>query len=128
MVEYTQDPFKAIADPTRRAILARLVTGPIRVTKLAEPFPMSLNAVSKHIRVLEGAGLVERRVQGREHFLELRPEPLAEIYDWVAHYRKFWEARLDALETFLEEQRDAAMSPSPDGESNDTDEQEDRES
>lgn len=112
MVEYQHDPFQAIADPTRRAILARLASGPARVTDLAEPFPMSLNAVSKHIRVLERSSLVRRRVRGREHILELTPEPLAQVYDWVRHYKDFWEGRLDALERFLEATRaPAALDP-----------------
>jgi len=115
MVEYQHDTFKAIADPTRRAILTRLTTGPVRVTQLAEPFSMSLNAVSKHIKILEGAGLVERRVTGREHFLEIRPEPLEEIYDWVSHYRRFWDTRLDALEQFLAEQADLSAASQNDG-------------
>ncbi len=93
--------FAALADPTRRAILARLATGEASVTELAEPFEMSLPAVSKHLKVLERAGLVRRRVQGREHVLRLEPGPLREASRWLEHYRTFWDARLDALEAML---------------------------
>ena len=93
--------FSALADPTRRAILARLVTGECTVTELAEPFDMSLPAVSKHLRVLERAGLI---VQGRE--AQWRPcrieaGPLREVSDWAESYRHIWETRLDRLGTYL---------------------------
>ena len=91
----------ALADPTRRAILERLAAGEARVTELANPFAMSLNAVSKHIRVLERAQLVQRRRAGREHFLSLNAGPLDEIADWVAAQRAMWTARLDALTEIL---------------------------
>jgi len=91
----------ALADPTRRAILARLSTGEARVTELARPFPISLNSVSKHIRVLERARLVRRRRAGREHFLSLDPKPLDEAASWLATRRAFWTERLDALEREL---------------------------
>ena len=105
MVEY-EDPelnevFGALADPTRRAILARLSKGDARVTEIAEPFEISLAAVSKHLRVLERAGLVHRTVVGREHRCALSPRPLRAAADWVEHYRAFWETRLDALEQFI---------------------------
>lgn len=94
--------YGAIADPTRRAILAMLADGDeVNVGFLAEQFPISLNGVSKHIKVLERAGLVERTVQGREHRLRLRPEPLRDAVQWLEHYRGFWETRLDALENLL---------------------------
>lgn len=95
----------AVADPTRRAILARLAEGEARVTEIAAPFAMSLNAVSKHLRVLERAGLVHREVQGREHRLSLDSRPLAEAGAWIDRYRRFWETRLDSLERYL---RDSA--------------------
>ena len=95
--------FAALADPTRRAIVSRLARGPARVTDIAERFPMSLNAVSKHLKVLEGAGLVRRRRAGREHHLELRPAPLREIARWASRYERFWNEKLDALAAFLEE-------------------------
>lgn len=97
--------FGALADPSRRAILRELAGGERRVTELATPFPVSLNAVSKHVKVLERAGLVRRRVRGREHFIGLAPEPLREASGWIDQYRAFWEPRLDALEAFLDESR-----------------------
>lgn len=93
--------YLALADPTRRAILARLAHGEVRVSDLAEPFAMSLNAVSKHIRVLERAGLVEREVRGREHYLTVDPAPLQEASEWLQTYQQFWRQRLDRLEDFL---------------------------
>ena len=87
---------------TRRAIIALLADGEeINVGYLAERFPISLNGVSKHIKVLERAGLVERTIQGREHRLRLKPEPLRDAARWLEHYRGFWEERLDALEAIL---------------------------
>jgi DNA-binding transcriptional ArsR family regulator len=93
--------YGALADPTRRAILAILVEGEANVGSLAERFPMSLNGVSKHLKVLERAGLVERTVYGREHRLRLNAAPLREASMWLEHYRTFWDARLGALEAFL---------------------------
>lgn len=93
--------YGAIADPTRRAMLAILAAGETNVGSLAERFPISLNGVSKHIKVLERAGLVERTVHGREHRLRLNPEPLMEAAMWLEHYRSFWGNRLDALEAHL---------------------------
>ena len=91
----------AIADQTRRAILDRLTAGPTRVTDVAAQFAISLNAVSKHIKVLEQAGLVRRMQQGREHTLELDPTPLREVVQWASHYEQFWTERLDRLEAFF---------------------------
>jgi DNA-binding transcriptional ArsR family regulator len=91
----------ALADPTRRAILARLARGEARVTELAEPFPMSLNAVSKHIRVLEAARLVRRRRAGREHLLSVNPQPMDAAAAWIERQRALWSARLDRLEAIL---------------------------
>ena len=93
--------FAALSDPTRRRIVARLARGPTRVTDLAEPFAMSLNAVSKHLKVLEQAGLVHRQRRGREHHLRLRAAPLREIAQWTLRYERFWNERLDALAEFL---------------------------
>lgn len=93
--------FHALADPTRRALLRRLSRGGASVTALAEPFPTSLNAVSKHLQVLERAGLVRRSIAGRVHHCSLEPGPLAEASAWIATYRRFWEDRLDALEHYL---------------------------
>ena len=93
--------FSAVSDPTRRAILARLVDSDARVTDLARDFPISLNSTSKHIRVLEGAGLVRRTVRGREHVLSLDAAPLAEAAEWIEHYRRFWSEQLAALDAFV---------------------------
>ncbi len=95
------ETFAALANPTRRAILARLATGAANVNELAEPFDMSLPAISKHIKVLEGAGLVARRTEWREHLIEVRMEPLAEIDRWFAGLRSIWALRLEALDTLI---------------------------
>lgn len=93
----------ALADPTRRAILQRLMEGETRVTELAQPFAISLNSVSKHIQVLERARLVRRRRAGREHLLSFNPEPLDEAAAWIAAQQTFWTARLEALDALLQE-------------------------
>ncbi len=98
--------FHALSDPTRRAILSRLARGPALVTELAEPFATSLPAVSKHLRVLEAAGLMTRTIKGREHHCALQPDPLRDAASWIAHYRRFWDDRLQALESFLEKTHD----------------------
>jgi DNA-binding transcriptional ArsR family regulator len=91
----------ALADPTRRAILQRLSRGSARVTEVAEPFDISLNSVSKHIRALERARLIRRRREGREHILSFNPQPLDELATWIETKRAFWTARLDDLEREL---------------------------
>jgi DNA-binding transcriptional ArsR family regulator len=91
----------AIADPTRRAILERLARGPARVTDVAAPFAMSLAGVSKHVRVLEHAGLVRRARRGREHTLTLDARPLRQVMRWTSRYERFWTERLDRLEAFF---------------------------
>jgi DNA-binding transcriptional ArsR family regulator len=96
----------ALADPTRRAILARLAAGEARVTDVAKPFAISLNSVSKHIRMLERAQLVRRRVEGREHFLALDPRPLDEAAAWIDEQRKLWSWRLGELDRILKEPTD----------------------
>ena len=101
----------ALADPTRRAILARLSEGETRVTDLAAPFDMSLNAVSKHIRVLERAQLVRRRRAGREHFLAFNRGPLDAAADWIESQRALWTQRLDTLEDLLRAEDRAALKP-----------------
>ena len=93
--------FSAVSDPTRRAILARLADSDARVTDVARDFPISLNSTSKHIRVLEGAGLVRRSVRGREHILSLDAAPLGEAAEWIEHYRRFWSDQLAALDAFV---------------------------
>jgi DNA-binding transcriptional ArsR family regulator len=97
--------FTALADPTRRAIIERLSRGEARVTDVAEPFRMSLNAVSKHIRVLEASGVVERHRKGRDHILSINTRSLDEVDGWIERTRRYWEARLDAMERLLRELR-----------------------
>jgi DNA-binding transcriptional ArsR family regulator len=94
--------FAALAHPTRRAILARLAEGEISVKELAEPFEISAPAISRHLRVLEDAGLLAREIDGRVHRLHLEAEPMADALDWIAHYGRFWETQLDSLERFLD--------------------------
>jgi DNA-binding transcriptional ArsR family regulator len=93
--------FNALCDPTRRAILARLTDADARVTDIAGDFPISLNSISKHIRMLERAGLLHRSVVGRDHVLSLNAGPLAEAQAWIEKYRRFWEGRLAALESYV---------------------------
>lgn len=93
--------FAALADPTRRAILARLAAGETSVTKLAEPFEMSLPAVTKHLKVLERAGLIARGREAQWRPCRLEAGPLKDIADWVERYRAFWEQRLDRLDDYL---------------------------
>ncbi len=105
MGEYARldDTLIALANPTRRAILARLAAGENRVTDLAAPFPISLNSVSKHIRILERAHLVRRRKHGREHLLRLDPEPLEAAAKWMEAQRRLWAWRLGKLDKILKE-------------------------
>jgi len=93
--------FAALADPTRRAILARLVTGACSVTDLAEPFDMSMPAVSKHLRVLQNAGLIARRHDAQWRHCSIEAAPLKEVAKWAETYRHIWEGRLDRLDTYL---------------------------
>ena len=93
--------FAALADPTRRAILSRLARGETTVTELAEPFQMTLPAVTKHLKVLEKAGLISRSRQAQARPCHMEPEPLRQATDWMAQYRHLWEARLDRLDAFL---------------------------
>ena len=94
--------FAALSDPTRRAILARLAQGEATVSELAAPFDVSLPAVSKHLRVLESAGLLRREIDGRIHRCHLSPEPLKDAARWIEHYRVFWENQFNALAKYLE--------------------------
>ena len=91
----------AISDPTRRAIVDRLARGPARITDVAQPFAMSLAAVSKHVKVLENAGLVRRTRHGREHTLELDAAPLREVASWTQRFEQYWTERLDRLEDYF---------------------------
>lgn len=93
--------FHALSDRTRRQLMARLALGEAKVTELAAPFDMSLPAVSKHIVVLEKAGLLRRRVEGRVHYCSLSPEALEDASDWIAFYQQFWKRRLDSLAQWL---------------------------
>ena len=95
------DVFHALAHETRRAMLAQLASGDRTVGQLAEPFSMSLEAASKHIKVLERTGLVRRTVEGRRHICRLTPAPLASAYSWLRFYERFWTERLDALAALL---------------------------
>jgi DNA-binding transcriptional ArsR family regulator len=95
------DTLIALADETRRSILRRLSSGQARVTEVAAPYPISLNSVSKHIRILERAGLVCRHVSGRDHYLSLDPKPMNDLTEWMVKSRDFWSGRLDALEAAL---------------------------
>jgi DNA-binding transcriptional ArsR family regulator len=95
--------FAALADPTRRAIIERLSRSEARVTEVAEPFAMSLNAVSKHIRVLELSGVVQRQRKGRDHILSINTRSLDEIDGWIERTRRYWEKRLDAMERLIRE-------------------------
>ncbi len=97
--------FGAVADPTRRAILSSLRSGPASITTLAEPFDMSFAAVSKHVLVLERAGLIQREIVGREHHCHLAPGSFEEASGWFERYRDFWEPRLDALEARVLERK-----------------------
>ena len=113
MVKYNLDhTFAALADPTRRAILARLSEGHATVGELAEPFDMSLPAVSKHLKVLQKAGLIERRRDGRNQICAVQAAPLQDADEWLARYRAFWEGSLDSLAQFLETEPAEKEGPS----------------
>jgi DNA-binding transcriptional ArsR family regulator len=104
--------FHALGDATRRQMLRELARGEQSVGQLAQPFAISLAAASKHIKVLESAGLIRREVRGRTHLCRLDPGPLATAYEWLSFYERFWTARLDILERLLREE-DARQSPPP---------------
>lgn len=108
------DVFVALADETRRSILARLSSGEARVTEVAAPFDLSLNSVSKHIRILERAGLVARRRSGRDHYLSLDARRLTQACDWLTSRQRFWTDRVARLQMLLDEE-DARSSPQPKG-------------
>ena len=101
--DHLSSTFAALADPTRRAILARLATGELSVTQLAQPFAMSLPAVSKHLRVLERAGLISQGREAQWRPCRLDAAPLESAADWLEHYRQFWEQSLDRLDAYLQE-------------------------
>ena len=108
--DYLSSTFAALADPTRRAILARLVTGEASVTELAEPFSMSMPAISKHLKVLERAGLIARGREAQWRPCELRAAPLKDVADWVEHYRRFWLESFDRLDDYLQELKKAQLT------------------
>jgi DNA-binding transcriptional ArsR family regulator len=99
------DVLSAISHPTRRAIIGRLAAGPARFLDIAEPFDVALNAVTKHLKLLERAGLIEREKQGREVLISLRPEPLRLVAGWVHEYERFWNEKLDEFEGYFKEKR-----------------------
>jgi DNA-binding transcriptional ArsR family regulator len=101
MVEQLDRVFAALSDPTRRAMLRRLAAGGRTVGELAEPFEMSFAAAAKHVKVLEEAGLLSRRIEGRSHHCRIEAGPLAQADRWLAYYQRFWSQRLDDLESAL---------------------------
>ena len=108
-------PFAALADPTRRAILARLSLGEISVGELAEPFAMSAPAISRHLKVLENAELIERKTDAQWRRLKLNPKGFQTAAEWISHYREFWEGQLDALADYLDDlkQNQNKQTPKP---------------
>ena len=116
MVNYSShrldDTFAALSDPTRRAMLARLSRGGATVTELARPFEVSLPAISKHLRVLEDAGLISRRRDGRIHHLRLETRRMHEAEEWIIRYRNFWEQQFAALEEYLQDTNSQACRSS----------------
>lgn len=107
--------FHALGDSTRRRMLSELAGGERTVGQLAEPFSISLAAASKHIKALEGAGLIRREVRGRTHVCRLEPGPLARAHEWLSFYERFWRSRLDILERLLIDE-DQRTNPKPEGE------------
>jgi len=107
--------FAALADPTRRAILARLAAGEASVTELAEPFEISLPAVSKHLKVLERAGLIARGREAQWRPARLKAAPLKDVADWAEHYRRFWEQSFDRLDDYLRELQSKEKKMEKDG-------------
>ena len=103
MADRLDSTFAALADPTRRAILARLASGEVAVNELAEPFDMSLPAISKHLKVLESAGLIARGRDAQRRPCRLEPAPLKDAVEWLERYRRLWEDRLDGLGAYLRE-------------------------
>ena len=104
-MDQLSDVLTAISHPTRRAIIGQLANGPARFLDVAKPFDTALNAVTKHLKLLERAGLIERRKQGREVSISLRAEPLREVAGWVNDYERFWSERLDRFQKHFEEKK-----------------------
>jgi DNA-binding transcriptional ArsR family regulator len=105
-MDHLSDVLTAISHPTRRAIIRQLANGPARFLDVAKPFDTALNAVTKHLKLLERAGLIERRKQGREVFISFRGEPLREVAGWVNEYEGFWNERLDQFARYFEEKKE----------------------
>ena len=101
-MDHLTDVLTAISHPTRRAIIGQLANGPARFSDVAKPIDTALNAVTKHLKLLERAGLIERRKQGREVFISFRGEPLRAVAEWVNDYERFWNERLDEFERYFE--------------------------
>ena len=104
-MDQLSDVLTAISHPTRRAIIERLTNGPARFLDIAKPFDTALNAVTKHLRLLERAGLIKRKKLGREVFISLRGEPLQKVAGWVNEYERFWNTQLDQFEHFFKEKK-----------------------
>jgi DNA-binding transcriptional ArsR family regulator len=104
-MERLTDVLTALSHPTRRAIIGQLANGPARFLDIAKPFDIALNAVTKHLKLLERAGLIERRKEGREVYISFRGEPLKEVAGWVHEYERFWNERLDEFEQFFKNKR-----------------------
>ena len=111
--DFLDRAFAALADPTRRAILARLAHGEASVTELAEPFQMSLPAVSKHLKVLERAGLITRSNQAQWRYCRLEPAPLKQVAEWVGGYQRFWDESYERLDEYLEDLKRASEQKGP---------------
>jgi DNA-binding transcriptional ArsR family regulator len=107
------DRFAALADPTRRAILARLAKGEATVQDLARPFPISQPAISRHLKVLQDAGLIETRIDGTARPRRLKPDAMEQLWDWVGQYRALWEAQFQRLDAVLDNLPDDPAPPSP---------------
>lgn len=104
-MDQLSDVLTAVSHPTRRAIIRNLVNGPARFLDVAKPFDTALNAVTKHLKLLERARLIERRKQGREVYISLRPEPLREVAGWVHEYERFWNQRLDQFQEHFQQNK-----------------------
>jgi DNA-binding transcriptional ArsR family regulator len=104
-VDQLTDVLTALSHPTRRAIIGQLANGPARFLDVAKPFDTALNAVTKHLKMLERSGLIERRKQGREVIISFRADPLREVAGWVHEYERFWNKRLDKFEQFFEDKK-----------------------
>lgn len=105
-MDHLSEVMTAIAHPSRRAIIGQLANGPARFLDVAKPFDTALNAVTKHLKLLERAGLIERKKQGREVYISLRAEPLKEVAAWVHEYERFWNERLDEFEQFFKDKQE----------------------